>query len=226
MQTLWTFGCSFTEDMENAISLYCKQFPELYYCKYKKFKNNKVLHSWPTLLARKITFKLKNISRGGSSNDHILKSITENFDKFKEGDIVILQWTFMQRFMICKNDELVSTSNIDHDDINQFYIEYSNNKLETPWYEYYRNILKFITHYLIEKNINILHWSLDDKLFDNIEYEYQKYILHNVLDSIIKTDETIWLETRGKIKDGHLSEKGHKKLSNYFYQKINEIYRF
>ena len=71
MNTLWTFGDSFT------FGHGCRPdgpLPE-YYNNYKKDGDD----TWPNLLGSMLNTKVKNFGKCGASNDYILDSIIDNF---------------------------------------------------------------------------------------------------------------------------------------------------
>ena len=92
MNTLFTFGCSFTEDFETSSALLYKN--------YKDFRGGKFPDSWPKILSNKLNLELKNYGEGASGNEQIFHEICKRCDEFKKGDIIIVEWSFVERYRI------------------------------------------------------------------------------------------------------------------------------
>lgn len=237
MSTLWTFGCSYTAEYHPVGA------PNVYsnYDKYKVYKGGILPETWPTLLAKKLNLNVKNKGVGGSSNYFIFNKFIENIDYFKEGDIIIIGWTSLLRFMWANNESLFTL-------LPSYYFESMNFKLISKetfgeilinrenlhWTSEIWYWIKFINKFCELKNIKIFYWTSDENLFTI--YGNFKYITNFIK---IKNDyKFVWkfinskdnykhpnypqisMETNNEIDDGHLGEYGHKFQSEVFYNFI------
>jgi hypothetical protein len=72
MSTLFTFGCSFTEDFERVIeTTKYSDFIPAQRRYVENHLNGRIPKSWPQLLSEKLDLYLKNYGVGGMSNYHI-----------------------------------------------------------------------------------------------------------------------------------------------------------
>jgi hypothetical protein len=101
MNNFWTFGdsftaghgCKFTENWPFSI----KQTDSYYYKTYHNYYNaNKKI--WPEIVSDYLNLNLINCGENGISNQTIFDLLMVNLDKFKEGDIVIVQTSVSGRF--------------------------------------------------------------------------------------------------------------------------------
>jgi hypothetical protein len=197
MNTLWTFGDSFTEGDGCRIN-------DEYYINYFKEGDN----IWPEWLSQWLNLNLKNCGKGGYSNDMILDSIIDNWENIKQGDIVFVGFTYPHRFDVPMNGELKS---IVHN-----FSEKNNNNLTDEQFE---TLVNFQYHF----SDNILYKNRQIKRFKWIKSLLQKKECKLVVMWDVQCDtkniETITTATNGNIVDGHLSYKGHKLLAEIFYKK-------
>jgi hypothetical protein len=89
---LVTFGCSYTYGLGLAD---CFIPPHLAGPEPSKF-------AWPQILANGLNTECVNMSKPGSSNKEILNTLL-NF-KFAADDIIIIMWTFIERWCKINND--------------------------------------------------------------------------------------------------------------------------
>ena len=77
-RTLWTFGCSFTDDLYRMTCEDKKEpdSPDTTFQLYEKWKGY-IPKSWPTLLSDKLNTKLRNYGKGSASNDTIYSIFME-----------------------------------------------------------------------------------------------------------------------------------------------------
>lgn len=200
MNTLWTFGDSFTEGTGCGID-------DEYHKNYFK-EGDKI---WPVWLSKLLNTNLKNYGFGGYSNDMILDSIIDNWKYINKGDIVFIGFTYSHRFDVPVNGELRS---IVHN--------FSVNPFSSSKKEQYETIVNFQYHFsdnILYKNRQIKRFEWIKKLL--IQKGCEKVILWNV-QTDLKSLETIKDATKGAIVDYHLSFKSHKLLSEIFYKKYFE----
>ena len=75
MNTIWVFGCSFSSGHSGV--------PQ-----EKTYGN---------LLAKELNYNVKNLSSAGASNDIIFYRFNQNLNNFKDGDIILYQFTAFNR---------------------------------------------------------------------------------------------------------------------------------
>jgi len=194
MNTLWTFGDSYTEGHGCLIE-------DEYYKNYWK-SGDKI---WPLWLSELLNVNLKNCGFGGYSNDMILDSIVDNWKDIKKGDIVFIGFTFPCRFDIPIDNKLRTIVNNFKDaplkkeeieTIINFQYYFSNNILYKKR-QYKR--LNWVKELLISKGCKlVILWDIQIDIQDL---------------------ETITEATNHNIIDGHLSYNSHKKLAEQFYKK-------
>ena len=235
--TLWTFGCSFTDEYSPI-----NTNPPNNYDLYAELRGGSLPTIWAKQLADKFKLNYKNKGCGAKSNYTIFYTFCDWCAQFKKGDIVIVQWTTIYRFLFA-NDE-----NFLHDILpSANYTNYNMktiedilvNRTNSIWIEELIKFTKIINELCKEKELNIFYWSYSDK-------EYIKYIKNNfkefddttwiteskgddkingLLDIITEktnNNHTIELETKGKVLDKHLGELGHNFQANYFYNYIKK----
>lgn len=198
MNTLWTFGDSFTEGDG------CRANDE-YHINYFK-EEDKI---WPAWLSELLNLNLKNCGKGGYSNDMILDSIIDNWKDINKGDTVFLGFTYSHRFDVPIHGQLKS--------IVHTFSENNNYNLTTEQFE---TLVSFQYHF----SDNILYKHRQLKRFQWIKSLLQKKECKLVAMWDVQYDtkniETITGATKGKIIDGHLSYNGHKLLAELFYKKF------
>lgn len=236
--TLWTFGCSFTDEYS---PIQCD--PPNSYDLYAELRGGSLPTIWAKQLADKLKLNYKNKGNGAISNYTIFYIFCDWCSQFKKGDVIIVQWTTIYRFLFANNENLL------HDILPS--VDYSEehnmktiedilvNRTNPIWIKELIKFTKIINELCKEKELNIFYWSYSDK-------EYIKYIKNNfkefddttwiteskgddkingLLDIITEktnNNHTIELETKGKVLDKHLGELGHNFQANYFYNYIKK----
>ena len=94
MNTLYTFGCSFTAYYNNHEN----------YIKYKKYKGGEFPNHWTELLSNKLNLKLNNFGYPGMGNDQIFQLIANNSNFYIPGDIIVVGWSFTTRLKWANDD--------------------------------------------------------------------------------------------------------------------------
>lgn len=203
MNTIWAFGDSFTFGhgcRENGPN-------SEYYYNYKK-ENDKIWVEW---LEEYLNIPVKNLGVPGASNDIIIDSIIDNWDKILEKDYVLVGITWHDRFDVPFENRL-QTIYFDwknKGDKNLFFDE----KLETILnFQYY-----FSNNELYKsrntKRYNFLEKRLNEKNIKTYFWDTKSYVQSGNI-------ETITTHTQNKIKDSHFSFNGHKQFSEIIYKKI------
>jgi hypothetical protein len=215
MSTLWTFGDSFTAGDGCVPNLIIRDGGDKYYNEY----NNEENDIWPNLLGKSMNMKTINLGKSGASNDYILDSIIDNFDRISGDDVVIIEKTFYERFDVPKLNS------------NEFHTQYGeslytmNIDLKNNKYNKDKLEIETILNYGVLFASNNLFRERQEKRFDFVEKQLNKKIdrvLFWHVSDFIKSDiENISEHTGGRIKDYHFSFNGHKELSRIFYKKLN-----
>jgi hypothetical protein len=185
-------------------------------------------NTWVALLAKEFGIEYNCYASPGSSNHTILRELLNNIQSFNKGDLVIVNWTWIDRWdMVDINDNkwvtLRANSDTDtHTDtyLHRFYFKYIQselwNKLETL-----KNMALVID---ILKNIgvNFIMTCLDNIVTDE-QYHAPQYILE--LQSMVVPNLT-WFDGDGFYdwsnknnfsvgETGHPLEDAHTSAFNY-----------
>ena len=233
MNKLFTFGCSFTENFSsyNDINNPVPQSRYIF-----EILNGIVPDGWTDIVSKKLNYEQKNYSRGGESNYGIFSQFCEHCHEFSENDIVIVQWTFVQRFR-WPNIENKWSSRLpgyfsNYDGITQdTYEEILVNRTHKLWYDEIYEYEKIIDRLCFLNNCKVFYLSFDDNLIyilpDEIKSQ-KKYIfgdsVNNGIYSYMSKNgvKSINEETNGKINDGHLGKIGHEIFGNLIYNYIKQ----
>jgi len=232
---LYTFGCSFTEDFKD-------NYPP--YLEYKNFKGGTYPKVWPTLLSEKLNYELVNEGRGASGNQNIFTSLCKLVHQFKKGDIVIVEWSFMERYRLSDshgfgwvhigppgnenvkvigNDMIISRECQDYISINRMLKPYREEIYD------YENIIDCLANSV---GFEVYYWTIiNDLIYDRPKelLHQKKYLLNDKIKdqfdnafSIVLKNGGQWIseETNKLIDDGHMGEKGHQVQAKLFYDHI------
>lgn len=223
MNTLWTFGDSFTfgfgcrEDCPGHITNE--------YLKYKKEGDD----IWPNHLGKLLNCNVKNLGKNAMSNDYIFDKILENFDYIKENDFVVIQKTFHGRIEIPFKNKIYKT-----------FAHYEGAKIDSNTHTndiWVNEQFSDLTNEIIETIINYQYYFSNEKFYkdrNNMRFEFIKNRLINEkkvkfcyiwgLEEDVKfyyTFQHIMQHTNKKIVDTHFSFKGHLDFAHYIYNTIN-----
>lgn len=209
MKSIWIFGDSFSASYKPDGVL------------NRDWRNNYVDWKGYTpkvygeILANQLNIKLINKAVGGSDNYTIFQTFCNVSDLINKNDIVIFGWTSTIRFrLVAKNDNWESflpnwKSNHNYIDsvsertINEILI----NRESKKYVDEINSWIKLINVYL--KNNKVIHWN-----YESLPYSTKINGYH------LNKFESIYTETNGEIDDGHFSETGQLKLSEFFLDKI------
>jgi hypothetical protein len=203
MNTLWTFGDSMTAGDGCIENKPIRSGGLLYYTEYKKEGDD----IWPNLLAKELDYEIKNCGISGASNDKIIDKIIDEYDNFKENDVVIMQKTFTQRFDIA--DIKSNTFQTQHAESLAIMNEVKQNKnsLEV---ETIINYAAFFADNVLVRNRYNKRFNFLKKMIEN---KINICFMWDIIDFGIK-QETIKDHTNGKINDLHWGFNGHKNFAN------------
>lgn len=232
MSNLFVFGCSYTQGFNR-----CKDNKN--YQLFKEYRGGNLPKDWSTLLSEKLGFELKNYGEDASGNNQIFQEICSHCDEFNEGDIVIIGWTFIDRYRWVNYNEnrweKLGSGKIKGDFISEStHEEIVYNRTHSLYVDEIYNYEKMIDELSFNKKFKVYYWSsAENKIITDIPTEklrqIKKYILsdqihldNNNLRQIIskKGGLTIIEETNGSVIDYHLGESGHKVQSELFYNHV------
>jgi hypothetical protein len=238
MSTLFTFGCSYTEDFERVIeSTKNSDFVPAQRKYVENHLDGRIPKSWPQILSENFNLQLKNYGVGGMSNYQIFEEVCEHCNEFKEGDLVIIGWTHVTRFRWAFENETWSSifsdftettshlmSKITHSEI---LVNRTNKSFVNELYQYQKLIEQFSKLLGVE----LYFWSSDDNIIYKENEQFiadKKYLLNNLISdkknvfNIIQKNggKTINEETNSEIPDNHLGESGHRVQAELFYKHI------
>jgi len=218
MNTLHTFGCSYTAFYERSDR---KEFDQ-----YKEYNGGKFPKTWPELLSEKLGLNLNNVAIGGSSNYEIFHSFCDNVDSFKKGDVVIIGWSYKERFRLVNNkindfvrvgpgfipEKLID--GICSKSIEEILV----NRMEQKWVDELISWEKLIKKICDLIGMKLLIWSFDKTIPNHDNFLMVLREQHGAT--------RIFDETNGKIVDYHFATKGHIVQANYFLDVINEKIKY
>lgn len=229
MSTLFTFGCSYTEDYSDKHE---------HYRLYKEFCGGIFPKTWPTLLSEKLGVGLENYGLSAAGNQLIFTTFCRNCDKIKKGDIVILGWSFVERYQLSDslgNDWLrFGPGLMKHPEIisNECHESIILNRTLKPYYDEIYDFEKIIDRLAESVGFEVYYWTIINELIYNQPKEklnQKKYLLNDYIEnkfdntfSIVLQNGGKWIfeETDNKIKDGHMAGIGHKVQADLFYEHI------
>jgi hypothetical protein len=220
MNTLWTFGDSFTQSYIPPADRGRNWRND--YIEWKGY-DTKV---YPEFIAEKLNLNLVNKGEGGCDNSYIFEEFCKVASQIQKDDIVIFGWTDVHRFRLFNKENecgFFNANALDKDGGAIFSQEFFNtfdflsiqtieemivNRDSKMFINELCNWVNLINLFL--KDINVIHWSWDRN----------NSICKNII--ISTRYERIFDETKGSIIDYHWSENGHKMFSGHLIKKINK----
>ena len=161
MNTLHLFGDSYTEGHN-------MDFHYHNYKNWREYRGGDLPETWGEMLSNKLNMLMNNKAVAGMGNYEIFLTICQHSDMFKKDDIVIINWTFMERFRWASihkgNDGTIELER----DINgvghtQPYWKRLSSKIENG-------------HHINENTRNDIAINRTDKLYVDEIYNYEKII--------------------------------------------------
>ncbi len=230
MKSLFTFGCSYTEGFRMKHDNYDK---------YYQFLGGRIPESWPNILSKKLECNLKNCGEGASGNHQIFLEICKNCNEFKKEDIVVVQWSFIERYRTADDyggwlkkgpgSQSFFDKEIMSDECHESILINRSKKQYIDEIYDYEKILDRLSK---EVGFEIYYWTIINELIYNQPKDIlnnKKYLLcdlikdqyDNVFTIVLKNGgKWIFEETNNQIKDGHMGELGHKIQADLFYKHI------
>ena len=198
--TLHTFGDSYTEGQPED----CTYPP---FIEWKKLRGGNLPKSWSEILGEKLNMEVKNYGIGGNSNPQIFDDVCNKSHEFNKGDIVIINWTYKDRFRWAatefhfdgapqypdeNNNPLdnwrrMSVSNDQLDDFKHIKRntkdEIIKNRTSHLYSDEIYNYENLIEQYSLSKGFDVYFWSTDNDIIINLsetKLKQKKYILNDL----------------------------------------------
>ncbi len=230
MGKLFLFGCSYTAEYEEEHGPYKE---------YKKFRGGNFPPTWGQLLSQKLNLELVNYATGGIGNDEIFQRVCKHSGEFKNGDVVIIGWTYMHRFRFTHpqhldwlrlsthftNPELISEETNTDISISRTHPVYLEQLYD------FENMIESLSK---STGFKLYFWSSDFKIIytDSKRKTQKKYIASDYIQNgetifnevFRRNGERLLEETNGVVNDLHFGETAHKILSELFHEHINNKY--
>tara|TARA_B110000503_G_scaffold95573_2_gene143870 strand:+ start:4806 stop:5510 length:705 start_codon:yes stop_codon:yes gene_type:complete len=227
MNTLWTFGESFTYGYGCTLNVkqhitfigFDEDLDSNTYIEYSKYKSKVEDDIWPVLVSNLLNMNLKNLGVNGYCNNLIIDSIIDNYNDIKEGDVVIIGKTSFGRTNIPYGDNLLHAPQHRHG--------YHFRKLYPDFDELDSEVRETIINFQYHFSDNVYYQNQQDKriqfLVDRLcsEKKVKKCVIWDGLSR--KGINTIIQDTSGKIDDRHFSWKGHSQFTRYIYSRITSM---
>jgi hypothetical protein len=228
MNSLFTFGCSYTAEYDEKMSSNYK--------KYKEFRGD-FPKSWPMLLSDLLSLELINYGQGAAGNDEIFITFCQKCNDFKKNDVVIIGWTFIERYRIAvgnkKNDwQRLGPGKINESRISQnTHDEITINRTLRPYLFQIYDYMKIMDKLAELIGFKLYYWAFIDDFYNFSQelIKQEKFLLCNQMKDKYYNcfriagdngNQTISEETNGYIDDVHMGEKGHKVLAELFHNHI------
>lgn len=236
---LYTFGCSFSEDFKHFFESEFDTHRKKYIIEHL---NGTIPDSWPEILSKKLNTDLINKAavhghqydfyREGNCNASIFNNICYMCDKFKKGDIVIVEWSFVVRFKWASDRGMLTIlpNQSPYDVDEKITEEIIINRYHKLWIDELFITMKILNKLSESIGFDIYYWTVDKTILDNKREEIindKRWLLSNQLENNYYIDlvndcggQSIKNETNGEINDDHLGKTGHNVLSDLFYEYI------
>lgn len=190
MSKLWAFGDSYTAGIEPDATHYP---PYIDYLKYLNLSVDNLPKEWVKLLAEKLGYDYQILAVGGASNTETFHNFAKNAHRYKKDDIIIINWSLMQRFRWggdgdVQNENWIRLSQLtDFDErTRQYgpdkYFQFIGlNHTQPVWRNeiyYFENLIKSFSKSL---GFHVFFWDMDNHLHYTLTDEQlrqREYILH------------------------------------------------
>jgi len=189
MSTLWIFGCSYSAEYTHR-GVISKNFQQ-----YKDYRNGILPDVWGKILSNKLGYDYTNCADGGVGNDFIFEQVCKNSENFKKDDILIIQWSYMDRFRwVVNNQWQHSTSNTKIPFISQEFCDETfvtrTHDLSIKTIFEFEKIIEVLAKYV---GFNVYFWMGDYKITKLIAKE-KKLDKKYIASKYMKGYETIFDE--------------------------------
>lgn len=222
---LYIFGCSYSALFQN--SGIKNEYLEL----LKKWPRH-----WSEMLAEKLDLELKNYALGGSGNDSIFDLFCSKSHLFQQGDVIIIGWTYMNRFRVFdtttnetwENLSIGTTTESSSKIVSNQTIEEICVNRTSPAYEVElhnrENLIKTFTE---SKNLNLFLWNAGYAINNQDGYLLEYLKKDSPTDTFVDIVKrhgglNIEEETNGKVLDNHFGKIGNEVQADLFYKEIKD----
>ena len=251
MSTLFTFGCSFSEEFSVLLP---RTSPNTRVDYIEQYFNGVPPDSWPTMLSKKLGLSIKNYAGNGgfkdpvnhkgegNCNQSILNNIAYYCHEFKKDDIVIVEWTYIERFKWANEQgkSMISVypaflpgtgipdypNYIDNQTAENIFV----NRTNPLWIDELFIQQKLLNQFADNTGFNIFYWTVDNNIikYKNNEIKNDKrYLINDMLGdrdymNLFKEEgaKTIMEETNENVRDWHYGVVGHQVQCDLFYNYI------
>jgi hypothetical protein len=170
----------------------------------------------------------------GNSNESIFNNFCHVVNHINHNDIVIIQWSFIERFQWAYESHkrmITILPNQYPNNKSDIFDEILINKSHDLWIDELFIKEKLINECANAKGFKVFYWSIDDKIY-NRKYDVIKnknnYLFLNkltgknsILDLIYENGgKSITFETNNEIVDSHFGKSAHKVLGELIYNEI------
>jgi hypothetical protein len=241
MNKLWAFGDSYTAGILPDLGHFP---PYIKYMKYLGISKEEFPEGWAYQLAEKLNMNYENFGVGGSSNNETFIKIAKNSHRFQKDDIVIINWTYLHRFLWALPNEdwadnetgdegipffkfrrasinIHIDENIlnDKTNLSNVYEYVGLNKSLDAWIEEILSWENIIDSLSKSVGFHVYYWSAEHRIHTILgkEFSNKKYICNDIVSNYLNT----------KLKEGmpheHIpSELFHISLKQYGAKTIFE----
>jgi hypothetical protein len=230
MNSLFTFGCSYTDSYKNnEIENYIKYF---------KFRGDNYPLTWNEILSKKLNIELKNYGKGSCGNDFIFQSFCDHLEEIRSNDILIIEWTYNERFKWADNYN--TWVHLSHGNRSEISFKTREDILINRGKLLYLNDIfnyeKVINEISKHVGFKVYYWCADFKIAYDLQNNpngTSKYLCKNyinqgetIFSEILKRGgQRIKEETNNLINDLHMGETGHMIMAELFYEHIkNKVF--
>ena len=181
----------------------------------------------------------QHLAVGGWSNHQITSRILDYYDVIKPNDMILINWSFLERFPVITNHPITDSNSIvssiiaDHNIVDKEYLYY--NVVEKSKYlreEWKLLLLLFINpvfNNLNLKNLNI-YCAFNNLLFDEISYTADEILYNTSLsDTNIFSEDYIGLMNKHQLllegQDNHYKFGAQKEIAELWIDYIKPLYK-
>tara|TARA_B100000900_G_scaffold326434_1_gene286425 strand:- start:916 stop:1602 length:687 start_codon:yes stop_codon:yes gene_type:complete len=219
MNTLWTFGDSFTYGWGLVEHKWHTESAKQYFDEYVDSSKDK---PWPNLLSNKLNVKLENHADNGLSNYDIIDRIIEQSPNIKKGDYVVVCKSFSGRMRFPINEtewELFTSGEI----LQTLEDKMDSHLIDLVGMDKFKTLIDYEYHFAHHP----LYKERQDKIINHLIYTLHEInqISNSYITSIDELRpwngiETVTNHTNWKIEDYHPSVNGHRAISKLIYSNL------
>jgi hypothetical protein len=199
--TIYVFGDSYSVEYDH-ITL---RPWGLLYCNWKGYVPKQYYHHLKDNLRAE---RIINYSISGNDNENIFEKFTEVYKEIKDDDLIIFNWSIIDRFSVdanidynIQNYESHWVSSISFCDKEEWVNQMKYNRTGSLYYNRTLKLIHFINETL--KPNKVIHWTWD--------YDHKN-----------EDKRTVHFETGGLINDFHYNESEHYKLYEKMILELKE----